>query len=63
MEYLDKMIVDGYGRSVLVGALSTGPVGGGAGTILDLDQPLLAVGIPQGVVLRPIYFSILITRR
>lgn len=57
MEYLDRMIADGFGRSVLVGALSTGIVGGGAGTILDLDQPLLAVGVPSGVVLRPIYFS------
>ena len=58
LEYLDKMIADGHGRAVLVGALSTGLVGGGAGTILDLDQPMLAIGVPAGVVLRPIYGKI-----
>ena len=54
LAYLDKMIADGYGRGVNVGAFST-PVGGG--TILDLDQPHLAVGIPAGFCLRPIYLS------
>ena len=54
LAYLDKMIADGYGRGVTVGAFST-PVGGG--TILDLDQPHLAVGVPAGFCLRPIYMS------
>ena len=54
LAYLDKMIADGYGRGVTVGAFST-PVGGG--TILDLDQPHLAVAIPEGHVIRPIYLS------
>ena len=58
LAYLDKMVADGYGRAALVGALSTGIVGGGAGTILDLDQPEFAIGVPQNVVLRPLYFAV-----
>ena len=57
-EYLDQMIADGYGRAALVGALSTGLVGGGAGTTILVAQPLLVIAVPQGVVLRPIYFGL-----
>lgn len=54
LDYLDRMIADGYGRSATVGAFST-PVGGG--TILDLDQPHLVVGVPAQIVIRPIFVS------
>ena len=54
LAYIDRMIADGYGRGVTVGAFST-PVGGG--TILDIDQPHLAVAIPEGYVIRPIFLS------
>ncbi len=56
--YLDRMIAEGFGKAVTVGAFSTGIVGGGAGTVLDLDQPELAIAVPAGVVLRPIYFEV-----
>ena len=55
LAYLDRMIADGYGQALTVGAFSTGIVGGGAGTILDLDQPELVIGVPGGFVLRPIF--------
>ena len=57
LEEIDYMISRGMGRQVTVGAFSTGIVGGGAGTILDLDQPELVIGVPAGVVIRPLRFS------
>lgn len=51
---IDQMIARGFGRSVTVGAFSTGIVGGGAGTVLDQDQPELAIGVPPGYTIRPI---------
>lgn len=50
-------IVRGMGRHVTVGAFSTGIVGGGAGTVLDLDQPELVVGVPAGYAIRPLRVS------
>ena len=52
---IDEMVAKGMGRAVTVGAFSTGIVGGGAGTILDLDQPELAIGVPSGYCIRPLY--------
>ena len=57
-DYLDQMIADGFGRATLVGALSTGLVGGGAGTVILVARPLLAIAVPARVVLRPIYFGL-----
>ncbi|KKK64905.1 hypothetical protein LCGC14_2979480, partial [marine sediment metagenome] len=37
LNYLDRMIAEGFGRAALVGALSTGLVGGGAGTVIGSD--------------------------
>ena len=54
---IDSMIARGMGRQVTVGAFSTGIVGGGAGTILDLDQPELVIGVPAGYVIRPLRLS------
>jgi hypothetical protein len=39
-----------------VGDFSTPVVGGGAGTIIDLDQPEFAIAIPSGKTLIPISF-------
>ena len=58
LNYLDRMIADGFGRAALVGALSTGLVGGGGTNVILVAQPLLVIGIPSGVVLRPIYISL-----
>jgi len=51
---MDAMIARGFGRRVTVGAFSAGIVGGGAGTILDLDQPELAIAVPRGYAIRPV---------
>ena len=60
LAYLDRMIADGYGRNMTVGAFSTGIVGGGAGTIFDQNQPEFAVGVPAGYQIRPIHVEIVV---
>ena len=60
LSYLDRMIADGYGRALTVGAFSTGVVGGGAGTILDIDQPEFAIGVPANYVLRPLFTKMVV---
>lgn len=55
---IEEAIALGMGRSMTVGAFSTGIVGGGAGTVLDLDQPEFAVAVPAGYVIRPFYVEI-----
>ena len=53
-----ELIEKGYGRSMTVGALSTGIVGGGNGTVLDIDQPEFVVGVQAGFFILPIYVEI-----
>ena len=53
----EALIARGMGRHVAVGAFSTGIVGGGAGTVLDLDQPELVIGVPAGYCIRPVRIS------
>ena len=55
---LHQMIAQGMGRVVTVGAFSTGIVGGGVGTVLDAQQPELAIAIPGGVTIRPLFCHI-----
>lgn len=55
---IDQMIANGFGRRVTVGAFSTGIVGGGAGTVLDLDQPELAIAVPSGYTIRPVRIDV-----
>lgn len=55
---LDHMISRGMGRMMAVGAFSTPIVGGGAGTILDQNQPEFAIGVPAGFCIRPIRVGI-----
>lgn len=55
-----ELIERGFGRSMTVGAFSTGIVGGGNGTILDLDQPEFVVGVPAGTFIMPIYVEIVV---
>ena len=52
---IDEAIAKGMGRSISVGALTT-PVGGT--TVLLNAQPMVAIGVPSGYVIRPIYISI-----
>ena len=60
LAYLDKMIAKGYGRAVMTGAFSTGVVGGGAGTVILIDEPELIIGIPSGYVMRPISIEVVV---
>ncbi len=55
---LDWLIGLGYGRRMTMGAFSTGLVGGGAGTILDLDQPEACIAVPSGYCIRPIRIDV-----
>ena len=52
---IDEAIAKGMGRSITVGALTT-PVGGT--TVVLLAQPMVAIGVPAGYCIRPIYISI-----
>ena len=52
------LIARGYGYHFSIGAFSTPITGGGAGTILDLDQPEGVVSIPAGVAVMPVRFSV-----
>lgn len=44
----------GRGFHVTVGAFSTPITGGGAGTVIDLDQPEAVVSVPSGTAIMPI---------
>ena len=55
---IEEMIANGMGRSVTLGAFSTPGTGGGAALVIDLDQPRLAIGIPAGYCIRPLYFEV-----
>ena len=54
---IEEAIAGGMGRSVTVGAFSGGIVGGGAGTVLLIDEPDLIIGVPANVCIRPLRIS------
>ena len=54
---IEHMIARGMGRHVTIGAFSAPIVGGGAGTILDQNQPEGAVAVPEGICIRPFRLS------
>jgi len=49
-----EAIRDGKGFHVTIGTLTTGILGGGAGTIIDLDQPEFALAIPSLTTVIPL---------
>lgn len=55
---LDQCIARGWGRMATVGAFSTPITGGGAGTIIDLDQPEVVVAVPAKYVMIPIRIAV-----
>lgn len=57
-DWKQRYIMAGRGYHVTVGAFSTGIVGGGDGTIIDLDQPEAGVAIPNGTAIIPIRVSV-----
>lgn len=57
-DWRQALIARGLGWHFDVGAFSTPITGGGAGTILDLDQPELIIGVPTGWTLVPLRISV-----
>ncbi len=60
-DWIQAAILEGYGFIANVGALSTPVVGGGDGTIVDLDQPEFGMIIPDGKTIIPIRLAIQLT--
>src|SRR3990167_7313152 len=60
MATIAELIRNGQGRHITVGALSTPIVGGGNGTVLDLDQPEFAIGVPSGSAIRIVRAEIVV---
>ena len=52
------LVLEGVCFNLTVGAFATSIVGGGAGTIIDLDQPEFTIAIPANSVLLPLRVSI-----
>ncbi len=61
MDWIQAAILEGYGFMANIGSLSTPIVGGGAGTIVDLDQPEFGMIIPDGKTIIPIRLAIQLT--
>ena len=55
---ISSAIMEGRGFHVTIGAFSTGITGGGAGTILDQDQPEGIISVPTGTAIRPVRISV-----
>lgn len=58
MDWIQAAIREGYGFKAHVGALSTPVVGGGNGTVVDLDQPEFGMIIPDGTTVIPLRLAI-----
>jgi len=56
-DWRQALIGRGYGWHVNIGTLSTGITGGGAGTVLDADQPEFLLSVPTGYCLVPLRFA------
>lgn len=52
--WTDRLMLEGRVFTMNVGSFSTPIQGGGAGTILDQDQPEGIVSVPSGTAIRPI---------
>lgn len=57
-DWRQAFIARGYGYHVDVGAFSTPIVGGGAGTVLDQDQPEFGVSVATGYTIVPIRIAV-----
>ncbi len=57
-DWKQSLLMEGRGFIVNVGALSTPIVGGGNGTVLDLDQPEFIISVPAGVAILPMRVAI-----
>jgi hypothetical protein len=61
MDWIQSAILEGLGFIANIGALSTPVVGGGNGTIVDLDQPEFGMIIPAGTTIVPVRLAIQLT--
>jgi hypothetical protein len=61
MDWKQAAILEGYGFIANVGAFSTPVVGGGNGTVADLDQPEFGMLIPSGTTVVPLRTAIQLT--
>lgn len=57
-DWRSAMIARGFGWNTTIGTLSTGITGGGAGDVLDIDQPEFVLSVPTGFTLVPLRFFI-----
>ena len=59
-QHIEELIAKGQGRSVTVGAFSTGIVGGDAGTVVLSARPELVIGVPAGHCIQVIRAEIVV---
>ena len=57
-DWKQALIARGFGWTVDVGTLTTPIVGGGNGTVLDLEQPELAINCPSGYCMVPLRIAV-----
>jgi len=51
--WIQSLVLDGRCYMIQVGALTTPIVGGGNGTVVDLDQPEVDISVPSGTTILP----------
>src|ERR1041384_522159 len=54
MDWRQALIARGFGGQVTSGAISTGITGGGAGTVIDIEQPEGLISVAAGFTLIPL---------
>ncbi len=57
-DWMQAAIMGGYGYMVSDGAIVTGQTGGGQGTTMDISEPEVAIGIPNGYCIMPIRIQV-----
>lgn len=57
-DWRQGFIARGFGWAIDVGTLTTPITGGGAGTVLDLEQPELAINVPSGYAMVPLRLQV-----
>lgn len=58
LPWKQALVLEGRVFTYTVGTLSTGIVGGGNGTVLDIDQPEFLISVPSGTAIIPLSISI-----
>lgn len=56
--WTQALVLEGRGYHFDVGTFSTPIVGGGAGTVIDLDQPEAVLSIPSGTAIMPLRIAV-----